>query len=1114
MATPIGAPIEISAGNVESGSQSITVPAGANFALVFSHGGGEDIASGFSGSIGGQPMEAIANTGQDVWNSTTQYAMYVSAPPMGAQTLTWSFPSPDGLWNYGSNIIVVFFENVNLANPIGEISTDVSAANPDTDLDASINVIPGQYIIAGVGSFNTVQAITGMTELANNTSAQANLCINGLASTATELFTASDTEDRGSLLLFALNPYQSDSATPQIIGSIISVGATGADPVPVNVDVPAGAKTAVIFYGAWIDSATWAASFTATLGGESFTLLDSGGIGSPGPMYPTPIGVAILHNPPTGTQSLDYQFDADSPEGPLVEILFLDSTVTVLGVDVNPLGGPDEQNPQLTVNSSADGLVLGFVSGFYRTSGRAFIDLSFDTGITELKTTATIRDCFAAIGQVDSPGAVSTLVSAFGEYPGLVAISFASSGAGDNETLIQNVNVFNTGSTASQDRTDTITVSYNHTAGNKLLVFAGIDYQTGTPTVSLVEFDGIPLSVIGQDTEAGSNSNNRMVAAAELNDPPVGLADLTFTLSSGTAHITLFVVSLSDAGEVGTPVYANIDEGDLSLSIPSSPGDLIFRVDRWRASSAHPDSIPGTSYTDQGVNAQDSRASLFYDFADAVEADTDTTVSWDADHTNALAMGFSVAISSIATSDGEPILTGLMEDSLAGTFTIAGKTTAGDNRLGVVTEASWSFNNNTIDGVTWGGVAMTRAVVEGPNGDGHYVAIWTLENPPTAASDIVFDINTDAGQVSFLLAHVHSYKDVDLAYPIRAVASTSGAGSAPSVSVVSESRDLVLDVTSAYPQNIVTPGAGQTYVAGVVDSYGMNSDASRKVAVGASTTMSWAETATDWSIAAISIRGVKFPITVVEEFSDRTPLNSALAGWTSSEFTPPANSTLLLVLGTEHATSGSITDVTVSNTGGLAFAPQIENGGNSGQYRVGSAIWSAKVGSSPSPMTITIEPNGANTVEYRNYQILSLNGFGIVADSTAIGNNTGGAGLNIALSSVPVSGSFILGAAMMSLSGTYTHTVPGTGFSEISQTEIGGTGYRGVLQTQFKIANADSEVIWADLADAGTVYETWAVAAAFLPLDQIAIPEITSLLNTPIFIGKTGIIIQGTGFGT
>lgn len=160
--------------------------------------------------------------------------------------------------------------------------------------------------------------------------------------------------------------------------------------------------------------------------------------------------------------------------------------------------------------------------------------------------------------------------------------------------------------------------------------------------------------------------------------------------------------------------------------------------------------------------------------------------------------------------------------------------------------------NGPITGITWGGVALTRAVrsIVG----GVEASIWYLTNPADGTADIVVTAsNASAG----IVMGVTNLADVDRVNPVRDTATGNGS-TIVSLSVDTEAGDLVID-SLAGPDNgtgdTPTIGAGQTQLHGpaiVTDTRGRSS---WEAATGSSVTMSWTTLRSEnWRYVAVSFK--------------------------------------------------------------------------------------------------------------------------------------------------------------------------------------------------------------------------------------------------------------------
>lgn len=206
--------------------------------------------------------------------------------------------------------------------------------------------------------------------------------------------------------------------------------------------------------------------------------------------------------------------------------------------------------------------------------------------------------------------------------------------------------------------------------------------------------------------------------------------------------------------------------------------------------------------------------------------------------------------------DGEAIVS---HRGSATTITLAGKTTAGTERLAIL-----RFGSSVAPAAgypQYGGNTMTSigSVVIGAQTIYAYYYI----NPPTTATDTV--IQWAGGASSGLAFGVTSYNGVDQTTPIRTSSfnSATGSGTTPTINISSATGDMVLDAMDVL-QLISSVGADQTSELeslGGSDEFGL----SRQDGA-ASVTMSWTSGSASWVTLGFSLQaaGAGVPNPAVE----------------------------------------------------------------------------------------------------------------------------------------------------------------------------------------------------------------------------------------------------------
>lgn len=147
----------------------------------------------------------------------------------------------------------------------------------------------------------------------------------------------------------------------------------------------------------------------------------------------------------------------------------------------------------------------------------------------------------------------------------------------------------------------------------------------------------------------------------------------------------------------------------------------------------------------------------------------------------------------VVAHDGEANVTGTSTAST--TLTITGKTTAGSNRVGIVS-VSWNNETPTISSATWNGVAMTvvdqgAEVTNASLGAG----LLRIVNPPTASSNIVITFSSAATA----RAVASSYNGADQTTPIsnsNKVITTATVATPITNTVTTAADEVIVDAVS------------------------------------------------------------------------------------------------------------------------------------------------------------------------------------------------------------------------------------------------------------------------------------------------------------------------------
>lgn len=184
-------------------------------------------------------------------------------------------------------------------------------------------------------------------------------------------------------------------------------------------------------------------------------------------------------------------------------------------------------------------------------------------------------------------------------------------------------------------------------------------------------------------------------------------------------------------------------------------------------------------------------------------------------------------------------------------------TVAGENPFLSVCVTWWHYlSTPTIIAHSWNGLPLTLAgtPVSNPTcGDKCSAAIYTLANPPAATANVSIEFS---GPVNDATVGAVSYTGVAPLSPVGMPVPATGSGSPASVTVPSNSGEVVLDCLGSIASGFVpTPASGQTTNWAHLDINGYTYAASGYSAGMPSTVMAWAFTASpSWAMLAVPIK--------------------------------------------------------------------------------------------------------------------------------------------------------------------------------------------------------------------------------------------------------------------
>lgn len=183
----------------------------------------------------------------------------------------------------------------------------------------------------------------------------------------------------------------------------------------------------------------------------------------------------------------------------------------------------------------------------------------------------------------------------------------------------------------------------------------------------------------------------------------------------------------------------------------------------------------------------------------------------------------------------------------------------------------------SISGITYNGVAMTKAVEKTVTGANMRSEIWFLANPDTGTHNIVATVAGDTDSRKF---GASSWTGVEQVNPVHATATAEGSSTSVSGSLTTTVDDcLIIDSESSYTNDPVTVGAGQTSLYN--DSTGTTTAAASYLVkeTAGLVTMSWTKAGTtDWAYAVVAFlpASVKIQVYINGQDVTKTILKNSL----------------------------------------------------------------------------------------------------------------------------------------------------------------------------------------------------------------------------------------------
>ncbi|HZR66755.1 MAG TPA: C25 family cysteine peptidase [Terriglobales bacterium] len=283
----------------------------------------------------------------------------------------------------------------------------------------------------------------------------------------------------------------------------------------------------------------------------------------------------------------------------------------------------------------------------------------------------------------------------------------------------------------------------------------------------------------------------------------------------------------------------------------------------------------------------------------------------------------------------------------ANTLTFAHTTTATGTNLVLVVGVSMNISQRTattVSGITYNGVALTRAGVQNDSSNAVRTEIWYLINPGTGTHNVVVTENI-GGILSTIgtVAGATTFTGADQTTPIRAFASNQSAGTNANayVNVASGPNDYVLDTlaaTSGTTANITSPAQTQQWslnsTGGTRDVYGFGSTRVGSASASMSETLSGNAR---WSDSAVSIQ------------PSQADLQVAATG-TSTLF--PANISYTVTVTNNGPSTASSVSLTNTLPAGLTFVSAVATGG--GTCTVANCNWTSVAAGAGNSVSVTI----------------------------------------------------------------------------------------------------------------------------------------------------------------
>ncbi len=342
---------------------------------------------------------------------------------------------------------------------------------------------------------------------------------------------------------------------------------------------------------------------------------------------------------------------------------------------------------------------------------------------------------------------------------------------------------------------------------------------------SIITYPALSLNNTSGSSWVASFAGHRGGSAPVYN-PPLGMINRTYASAAGSAagHDTGEGVSSWGSADVSMDPFISGWKARtveiMSGSPTPPPGSRVLTVTPAGGGigtvTSSPSGISCGSICSAGfsdgasvtLTATPDANSSFAGWSGACTGTGSCVLSMTSDQAVMATFNLSAQIAFDASSDGT---TG---GTAAGSLTIPHTVGAGSNRILVVGVSMWSTNAPQVSGtgMTYAGQPMTLIAKhkDAVSGARIYTELWYMLSPPSGLNNVYipFSVSTRAA------AGVVSYSGVNQTTPLGTAVVDGRAGTNPSISVTSQSGELVVDVvgvkTSASATQTLTKAVGQT----------------------------------------------------------------------------------------------------------------------------------------------------------------------------------------------------------------------------------------------------------------------------------------------------------------